>query len=81
MPDSVSIGLDSLTIPVRTHLCAFFRGPAERDKIMFPFVREGLRAGDKCLCVFDAVDQHALETRVSSEIDVAHAGNGLEMML
>ena len=81
MPDSVSMGVDSLTIPPRTHLCAFFRGPAERDQIMFPFVREGLRAGDKCLCVFDALDQHALESRAGNEIDVAHAGESLDLML
>jgi hypothetical protein len=68
MPDSVSMGVASLTIPTRTHLCGFFRGPAERDEIMFPFVREGEGAGDKCLCVFDAVDQHALESRVGNEI-------------
>jgi hypothetical protein len=80
MPDSVSIGVATLTIPTRTHLCAFFRGPAERDEIMFPFVREGLRAGDKCLCVFDAVDQHELESRLGNEIDVAHAGNSLDIM-
>jgi len=34
-------------------MCALFRGIEERDQILVPFLREGLRAGDKCLCIID----------------------------
>jgi hypothetical protein len=57
MTDSVHLGLNGMSIPAGTHICAFFRGIPERDQIMIPFLAEGLRAGDKCTCIIDdAVD-------------------------
>src|SRR6476660_2672147 len=53
MTDSVALGVNGLSIPAGTHICAFFRGVAERDEIMVPFLREGLSTGDKCLCIID----------------------------
>jgi DNA-binding CsgD family transcriptional regulator len=40
-------------IDVGTHLCAFYSGPAERDRLLVPFLQEGLREGDQCVCVTD----------------------------
>jgi len=53
MTDSVALGINGLSIPPGTHICAFFRGVSERDEIMVPFLREGLRAGSKCMCIID----------------------------
>jgi hypothetical protein len=53
MTDSVALGLNELSIPSGTHICAFFRGLEERDQIMLPFLEEGLRAGHKCTCIID----------------------------
>jgi MEDS: MEthanogen/methylotroph, DcmR Sensory domain len=53
MTDSVALGLDQLSILPGSHMCALFRGIEERDQILVPFLREGLRAGDKCLCIID----------------------------
>jgi hypothetical protein len=53
MRDSIGLGLKGLSIPVSTHICAFFRGIPERDQIMVPFLMEGLRARDKCICIID----------------------------
>jgi hypothetical protein len=53
MTNSVALGTNGLSIAPSTHICAFFRGIAERDEIMVPFLREGLRAGDKCTCIID----------------------------
>lgn len=56
------MGVLSLGIPgvggVRpgTHFCAFYSGSAERDRLLFPFLDEGLRHGDKCLCLIDGVE-------------------------
>ncbi|WP_250549849.1 MEDS domain-containing protein [Pseudonocardia sp. H11422] len=33
------------------HLCVFFRGREERDRLLLPYLRDGLRAGHACLCV------------------------------
>jgi len=53
MTDSIDLGINGLSIPPGTHICAFFRGVSERDQIMVPFLREGLRAGNKCICIVD----------------------------
>jgi hypothetical protein len=53
MTDSIALGLDRLSIPPGSHICALFRGIEERDQILVPFLREGLRAGHKCLCIID----------------------------
>jgi hypothetical protein len=53
MSDSVALGVNGLSIPPGTHICALFRGIAERDRIMVPFLLEGLQAGDKCTCIVD----------------------------
>jgi len=53
MTDSIALGVNGLSIPPGTHICAFFRGVNERNEIMVPFLREGLREGNKCLCIID----------------------------
>jgi hypothetical protein len=53
MTESIALGVNGLSIPPGTHICAFFRGIPERDEIMVPFLMEGLRAGDKCTCIID----------------------------
>lgn len=54
------------------HICAFYRGRAERDKLVVPFLKEGLLAGDKCICITGTDDHHRLESALlddSPEID------------
>jgi hypothetical protein len=53
MTDSIALGLDGLSISPGSHICALFRGIDERDQILVPFLREGLRARDKCMCILD----------------------------
>jgi hypothetical protein len=67
MTDSVALGTNGLSIAPGTHICAFFRGITERDDIMVPYLREGLRAGDKCTCI---VDDGADAVRVALSADV-----------
>lgn len=38
---------------VGDHICAFYRGDAERDQVLIPYLTEGLAAGDRCVCVLD----------------------------
>lgn len=49
------------------HICAFYRGPAERDEIMLPFLQDGLRAGHKCVCVVDSCDPDHVRERLDVE--------------
>ena len=56
MTESVDIGVLGLTVPRGTHICAFYRGAQGRDEIVVPFLAEGIRSQDKCLCILDSID-------------------------
>lgn len=47
------------------HICVFYRGRAERDRVAVPFLREGVEAGDTCVCIIHAAD-HQRMTRAAS---------------
>jgi hypothetical protein len=49
------------------HVCAFYVGAAERDKLLVPYLRDCLCAGNKCLCI---VDSPAHETMVANIAEV-----------
>ena len=54
---SLSLGIPGVGgVDPGTHFCALYSGPAERDRLLFPFLEEGLRHGDKCLCLIDDVE-------------------------
>lgn len=53
MTTSMTMGLPGVTLTPGDHICAFYRGPRQRDELLMPYLREGLRAGDKCICVTD----------------------------
>jgi DNA-binding CsgD family transcriptional regulator len=50
-----------------THMCALYSGPAERDRLLFPFLREGIREGDKCLCLIDDAEPASVRDRLTSQ--------------
>jgi DNA-binding CsgD family transcriptional regulator len=43
-----------------------YSSPAERDKLLFPFLQEGIREGDKCLCLIDDAEPTSIRDRVAS---------------
>ena len=47
-----------------------FRGAQERSEILYPFVAEGLRSGDRCLCAYDAPNEAELRSEVGSHLDL-----------
>jgi len=51
-------------IEVGDHLCAFYSGPAERDRMLVPFLQEGLREGDKCVCLTDQPEPQEMLDRL-----------------
>lgn len=56
MADPVALGLPNITLEPGDHLCIFYRGSDQRDAVLLPYLREGMAAGDKCICVVDAAD-------------------------
>jgi len=66
----VSLGFtEAGTVPLSTHLCALYSGPAERDATLFPYIEEGLRAGDDCLCLIDGLEVGSVLDRLLARVD------------
>jgi DNA-binding CsgD family transcriptional regulator len=69
-----------------THFCALYSGPVERDRLLYPFLDEGMRHGDKCLCLIDGVEPALVRDRAvgqpgatysrrSAQLDVERASD------
>jgi MEDS: MEthanogen/methylotroph, DcmR Sensory domain len=70
MTTRVELGIPGLQLEPGDHVCAFYRGLSERDEILIPYLREGLLAGDKCICVVDATDPDAVLALLTGEIEL-----------
>jgi hypothetical protein len=57
---AVDFGIPGLEVVQGDHVCSFYHGIAERDDVLLPFLRAGLAAGDKCICVLDGSDLEAV---------------------
>lgn len=60
MGTTLATGLPGVSMNVSDHICAFYRGVEERDAVLLPYLRAGLQAGDKCICVLDSTDPERL---------------------
>lgn len=72
MTVSVALGIPGLEVAPGDHLCAFYRGLDERNEILIPYLYEGLKAGDKCICVVDATDPDTVLASLTAELDLRH---------
>lgn len=85
--NGLSLGIPGVgAVSPGTHFCALYSGPAERDRLLFPFLQEGLRCGDKCLCLIDDVEPALVRdlavgqpgrdySRRSAQLDVERASD------
>ncbi|MGH8972290.1 MAG: MEDS domain-containing protein [Acidimicrobiia bacterium] len=64
MPSTRAIDINGLQASPGDHICVFYRGEAERRRIMLPFLADGLRAGDKCICIVSPSDHRCIESEV-----------------
>ena len=83
----VSLGIPGVgDVAPGTHLCALYSGPNARDRLLLPFLREGLREGHKCLCLVDDVEPatvrrqverpgHTARSQQADLLDVEHASS------
>jgi len=63
--DSLNLGIPGVGgVSAGTHFCGLYSGPAERDRLLFPFLDEGLRHGDKCLCLIDDLEPALVRDRL-----------------
>jgi hypothetical protein len=64
------LGIPGASVESGDHLCAFYRGLAERDEILLPYLRAGLHAEEKCICIIDASEPSVVLDRIGDGIDV-----------
>ena len=81
MPQPHDFGLSGVDLTPGDHLCAMYLGQQERDEIVLPYLRAGLRAGDKCLCIIDSSPLGDLLASIGDQREVEGyvASNQLEM--
>jgi hypothetical protein len=53
MVEPLESGLPGLALLPGDHICALYYGQPDRDEVLLPYLRTGLRAGDKCLAMMD----------------------------
>ncbi|MET0146008.1 MAG: MEDS domain-containing protein [Ilumatobacteraceae bacterium] len=78
----VTLGIDGLEVEAGEHLCGLYSGARERDALILPFLRAGLRAGDKCICVVDGAEPAELVTTLSADVAASghSTGNQLDVI-
>jgi hypothetical protein len=54
MAGPVPSGIDEISLQPGSHVCAFYRGNSDRDRLLGGYLSAGLAAGDKCICVVDS---------------------------
>jgi hypothetical protein len=70
VPEPHEFGLPGVGLAPGDHICAMYLGQQERDEIVLPYLRTGLRAGDKCLCIIDSSPLGDLLASIGDEREV-----------
>jgi signal transduction histidine kinase/ActR/RegA family two-component response regulator len=60
-PRKVELGLPGVHIGAGDHVCAFHRSGKGAD-VLLPYVRAGVAAGDRCICLVDASESLTLQS-------------------
>ena len=66
MACSAGFGIDGVSLEPGDHICGLSFGWLDRDLLLAPFFRTGLRAGDRCVVVTDRTDPTALLDQLGS---------------
>ncbi|MEA2623120.1 MAG: eukaryotic-like serine/threonine-protein kinase [Chloroflexota bacterium] len=64
MSASLDIGVGGVAARAGDHICGFFTGSRGRDEMLVPFMRAGLQAGEKCICLVDSPDPGAVAASI-----------------
>jgi DNA-binding CsgD family transcriptional regulator len=67
--NGLSLGIPGVEeVSPGTHFCALYSRPAERDRLLYSFLEEGLRHGDKCICLIDDVEPTVVRDRAVGQL-------------
>jgi hypothetical protein len=68
--DRIDFGIPGLAVEAGDHICALYFGEAERDDVLLPYLRAGVLAGDKCICIVDASEPSVVLDGIGGGVDV-----------
>jgi len=64
------LGFFNRSVPAGSHICAFYSDPATRDEVVMPFLAQGLRTGEKCICVVASPGPQEVRARLGHHVDL-----------
>ena len=70
MRPSVHLGFFDRSVPIGSHICAFYSDSATRDEVVMPFLAQGLRTGEKCICVLASLGPKEVLARLGHHVDL-----------
>ena len=79
MADTVGMGVPGVRLDPGDHVCAFYFGTDERDKVLIPFLQAGLQSGEKCLAVFEEPEPAEMVARLHDNAEQYVASRQLEL--
>jgi hypothetical protein len=68
--ESVALGVLGISVPIGSHLCVFVHGSSGLEEIVLPFLAEGIRARDKCLCILESHLPSDVLAGLARQVDV-----------
>lgn len=72
----VESGIPGVALREGDHICAIYHGARERDELLVGFLRAGLTASERCICVVDSV----LPSHVSSLLEACGCTSGPDQL-
>lgn len=69
MPESAEIGVGHLCVARGDHVCVLYSGWRERDSILASYLRRGIDAGDRCVCLLADPDP-VIPSDIAASVDV-----------
>ena len=70
MRPSVHLGFFDRSVPAGSHICAFYSDSAARDEVVMPFLAQGLRTGQKCICALASLGPKEVLARLGHHVDL-----------
>src|ERR1700759_4743418 len=70
MRPSVHLGFFDRSVPAGSHICVFYSDAATRDEVVMPFLAQGVRTGDKCICVLASLGRQEGLARLGPHVDL-----------
>jgi DcmR-like sensory protein len=73
MNGSVPLGLLDRSVPSGTHICTFFSGQAGLDEVVMPFLAEGIRTGQRCICILESLSPAEILAGLGRRVDLGRS--------